>query len=72
MKKTLLPLLLLVPLLGGCKGWPEANADVKELRQLHAIYRENTVPKSATESAKVEKLAGKIDSILAHMEELTR
>lgn len=71
MKKSLLVLALLVAT-AGCRGWPEANADVKELRALHKVYRDHTVPKSATDTAKVEALAVKLDSIMGRMEDLTR
>lgn len=72
MKKTLLVLALALPLLSGCRGWPEANADVVELRALHKVYRDNTVPKNPTDTAKVEALGQKIDSVFGHMEELTK
>ena len=76
MKRLLATVLLLVVFMLfsvlGCRGWPEMNNDVKELRSLHAIYRGATVPKHPTESATVENLAVKLDEIMGHLDKLTR
>lgn len=70
MKKTLLALALL-SFISGC-GWPEMNRDVVELRAIHATLRNNTKAKNPEDQGKVDLLGAKIDSILGHMEELTK
>lgn len=70
MKKALLVAALALAL-GGC-AWPEANADVQELRVLHKAYRDNTVPKNASETAQVERLADSIESCFEKIDRLTR
>lgn len=57
---------------GGCRGWPEANADVKQFRAVLTVYRGATTAKNVTETAKVDELGARLDSIAGHMEELTR
>lgn len=65
-------LVLLSALAASCRGWPEMERDIREVRSLHRGYRDHTVARSATDTAEVEALAGKIDSILGKMEELSR
>lgn len=62
--------LLMLPI--ACRGWPEMNQDVKKLRAIHKVYHEHTVAKEPTRTADVEALYQKEDSILEHMDELTR
>lgn len=57
--------------LSGC-AWPEANADVQELRVLHKAYRDNTVPKNPSETAQVEQLSDSIESCFEKLDRLTR
>lgn len=55
----------------GCVGWPEANADVKELRSLFQEYTKHVEPREPTRTASVEALAAKIDSCFEKMDALT-
>jgi hypothetical protein len=72
MRKALPLFVVALATLVGCRGWPDANADIRQLRDLHRIYREYTAPKNKEDAVAVEKLAQRIDSILEHMEELTK
>lgn len=75
MKKTLLAVTIFVVFVFigilGCRGWTEMRNDVRQARAIHKVYRDNTTAKNPTETAKVETLGAKIDSILGHMEELS-
>lgn len=58
--------------LPGCVGWPEANKDVRELRAILTEERGFLEPKNPTHAAMIQSLDAKIDSILDHMDAITR
>lgn len=54
-----------------CKS-TDVHEEVKAIRTMHVIYRDNTVPKDESKKDKVNELANKIDEALSKLEELTK
>lgn len=53
-------------------AWPQANADVVELKALFKEYRARVVPANPTQTATLDKLADHIESSFDSMDRLTK
>lgn len=53
-------------------AWPQANADVVELKALFKEYRARVVPAVPTQTATLDKLADHIESSFDSMDRLTK